>query len=132
MATTPQPIGGGSGEGWTPKQIGKEIPLTDSARDVLELAQQFAAQAGAATVEPVHVLSALVFLPRNSARRALEAMGADLQRLESLRVAGGNAPSASWKTTPIGTSMNDPSEITGCFGSVKIRLNDCTAVDERV
>jgi Zn-dependent protease len=104
MATTPQPIGGGSGEGWTPKQIGKEIPLTDSARDVLELAQRFAAQAGAATVEPVHVLSALVFLPRNSARRALEAMGADLQRLESLRVAGGNAPSASWKTTPIGTS----------------------------
>jgi len=58
MATTPQPMGGGATEGWTLKQIGKEIPLTDSARDVLELAQRFAAQVGAATVEPVHVLVA--------------------------------------------------------------------------
>src|SRR5439155_1177564 len=78
-------------EGWTLKQIGKEIPLTDSARDVLELAQRFAAQGGAATVEPVHVLCGIVFQPRNPARRALEAMGADMAQLEALRVAGGGA-----------------------------------------
>ena len=50
MATTPQPMGGGLTEGWTLKQIGKEIPLTDSARDVLEMAQRFAVQVGATTV----------------------------------------------------------------------------------
>ncbi len=104
MASTPQPIGGGSAEGWTLKQISKEIPLTDSARDVLELAQRFAAQVGAATVEPLHVLSGIVFLPRNPARRALEEMGADMQRLEALRVGAGSAAPSSWKTMPIGTA----------------------------
>jgi Zn-dependent protease len=104
MASTPQPIGGGSAEGWTLKQISKEIPLTDSARDVLELAQRFAAQVGAATVEPLHVLAAIVFLPRNPARRALEEMGADMARLEALRVGGGSAAPSSWKTMPIGTA----------------------------
>jgi Zn-dependent protease len=104
MASTPQPMGGGASEGWTLKQIGKEIPLTDSARDVVELAQRFAAQVGAATVEPVHVLSGIVFQPRNSARRALEAMGADMKQLETLGVAGSNAAPSSWKTIPIGTA----------------------------
>jgi len=103
MATTPQPVSGGASEGWTLKQIGKDIPLTDSADDVLELAQRFAAQGGAATVEPVHVLCGIVFQPRNPARRALEAMGADMKQLESLRVAGRGAEASSWKTTPIGT-----------------------------
>ena len=104
MASTPQPIGGGSAEGWTLKQISKEIPLTDSARDVLELAQRFAAQVGAATVEPLHVLSGIVFLPRNPARRALEAMGANMERLEAIRVGAGSAAPSSWKTVPIGTA----------------------------
>ena len=104
MASTPQPIGGGSAEGWTLKQISKEIPLTDSARDVLELAQRFAAQVGAATVEPLHVLCGIVFLPRNPARRALEAMGANMERLEALRVGAGSAAPSSWKTVPIGTA----------------------------
>ena len=104
MATTPQPIGGGSAEGWTLKQISKEIPLTDSAGNVLELAQRFAAEVGATTVEPLHVLAAIVFLPRNPARRALEAVGADMGRLESVRVGGGSAVPASWKTMPIGSA----------------------------
>ena len=103
MASTPQPIGGGS-EGWTLKQISKEIPLTDSARDVLELAQRFAAQVGTATVEPLHVLCGIVFLPRNPARRALEAMGANMERLEALRVGAVSAAPSSWKTVPIGTA----------------------------
>jgi len=104
MATTPQPIGGGAAEGWTLKQISKEIPLTDSARDVLELAQRFAAEAGAASVEPLHVLAAIAFLPRNPARRALEALGANMQRLESIRVGGGGAAPSSGKSTPIGSA----------------------------
>src|SRR5256714_15350912 len=101
MATTPQPLGGGATEGWTLKQIGKEIPLSDSARDVLELAQRFAAEVGATTVEPVHVLGGIVFQPRNPARRALVAMGADMKQLEALRGAGVSAPSSSSKTMPI-------------------------------
>jgi Zn-dependent protease len=104
MATTPQPVGGGDAEGWTLKQISKEIPLTDSARDVLELAQRFAAQGGAASVEPVHVLSGIVFEPGNPARRALQAMGADMTQLESLGVAGGSAAPASRKAMPVGTA----------------------------
>ena len=104
MATTPQPIGGSATDGWTLKQIGKEIPLTDSAREVLELAQRFAAEAGAPAVEPLHVLSAVVFLPRNPARRALGELGADINRLESVRLSGGTAPSSSWKAMPIGSA----------------------------
>jgi Zn-dependent protease len=104
MATTPQPLSGGSAEGWTLKQISKEIPLTDSARDVLELAQRLAAEAGAPTVEPTHVLAAIMFLPRNPARRALEALGANLQLLESVRVGAGGVVPSSAKTTPIGNT----------------------------
>src|ERR1700736_5650178 len=100
MATTPQPISGSSAEGWTLKQISKEIPLTDSARDVLELAQRFAAEVGAAAVEPLYVLSAIVFLPRNPARRALEAVGADVQRLESARVSGGQGGTPALTKNP--------------------------------
>ena len=104
MASTPQPIGGGAAEGWTLKQISKEIPLTDSARDVIELGQRFAAQVGAPSVEPLHILSAIVFLPRNPARRALEALGADMKRLESVRLSGGGATASSSKAVPIGSA----------------------------
>src|SRR5438309_9939768 len=104
MATTPQPVSGGASEGWTLKQIGKDIPLTDSAEDVLELAQRFAAQGGAATVEPVHVLCGIVFQPKNPARRAIEAMGADMKQLESLRVGAGTTAPSAWKAMQIGTA----------------------------
>ena len=121
MATTPQPIGGGSAEGWTLKQIRKEIPLTDSAGNVLELAQRFAAEVGATTVEPLHVLAAIVFLPRNPARRALEAVGADMGRLESVRVGGGSArrqsPASSrahWARTPVSIPWPGVQPIRSC------------------
>ena len=104
MASTPQPMGGGSTEVWTLKQISKEIPVTDSTRDVLEMAQRFAAQLGATTVEPVHVLCGIVFQPRNPARRALEAMGADMTQLEALRGGGSRPPSGSGKAIPIGSA----------------------------
>src|SRR5258708_36717461 len=102
MATTPQPMGGGSAEGWTLKQISKEIPLTDSARDVLELAPRFAAQVGAVAVEPLHVLCAIGFLPRNPARRALEEVGAAMARLEALQVGAGHPAPSSRETRPTG------------------------------
>lgn len=104
MAITPQPMGGGSAAGWTLKQISKEIPVTDAARDVLEMAQRFAAQVGAPTVEPLHVLCGIVFQPRNPARRALEAMGADMAQLEALRVVGSSPASGSGKAIPIGSA----------------------------
>ena len=104
MATTPQPTGGSAADGWTLQQIGKEIPLTDSSREVLQLAQRFAAEAGEPAVEPLHVLSAIVFLPRDPARRALEELGADINKLESVRLSGGTAPVSSWKSVPIGST----------------------------
>lgn len=104
MATTPQPIGGSAANGWTLQQIGKEIPLTDSSREVLQLAQRFAAEAGAPAVEPLQVLSAIVFLPRNPARRALEELGADIHRLESMRMTASTATPSSWKAVPIGSA----------------------------
>jgi Zn-dependent protease len=104
MATTPQPIGGNASDGWTLQQIGKEIPLTDSSREVLELAQRFAAEAGSPVVEPLHVLSAIVFLPRNPGRRALEELGADINRLESARLSAGSTPASSRKAVPIGSA----------------------------
>jgi Zn-dependent protease len=104
MASTPQPISGSAADGWTLRQIGKEIPLTDSSREVLELAQRFAAEAGAPAVDPLHVLSAIVFLPRNPARRALEELGADISRLESVRSTVGTAQASSWKNVPIGSA----------------------------
>jgi Zn-dependent protease len=102
MATTPQPIGGSAANGWTLQQIGKEIPLTDSSKEVLQLAQRFAAEAGAPAVDPLHVLCAIVFLPRNPARRALEELGADIPRLESVRLTVSTATPSTWKTVPIG------------------------------
>jgi Zn-dependent protease len=50
------------------------------------------------------VLCGIVFLPRNPARRALEEMGANMERLEALRVGASNAAPSSWKTMPIGTA----------------------------
>lgn len=104
MATTPQPIGGSAANGWTLQQIGKEIPLTDSSKEVLQLAQRFAADAGAPAVEPLHVLAAIVFLPRNPARRALEELGADIHRLESARTTASTVTPSSWKTMPVGSA----------------------------
>src|SRR5438094_2865360 len=104
MATAPQQMGGGATEGYTCKQYGMALLLSVPTLDVLEMAQRLAAQVGATTVEPVHVLCRIVFQPRNSARRAREAMGADMAQLEALHAAGSGAAPSSWKAMPIGTT----------------------------
>jgi len=84
VATSPQPSGGSAAEGWTLKQLANDIPLTASAREVIELAQRLATAGGAARAEPTHVLAAIVFSPRNPANKAMVALNVNL---ESLRTA---------------------------------------------
>ncbi len=83
MATSPQPFGGSATEGWTLKQIANDIPLTASAREVIELAQQLATASGVARTEPTHVLAAIVLSPRNPAHKALVALNVNLESLRS-------------------------------------------------
>ena len=83
MATTPQPFGGNAAEGWTLKQLANDIPLTASGREVIELAQRLAASSGAAQTEPIHVLGAIVVLPRNPAHRALLALNVNVEALRN-------------------------------------------------
>ncbi len=89
---------------WTLQQLAKDVPLAPSARDLLEMAQRFAAQAGSAEVEPLHVLAAIVALPRNPAHRALVDLGANIQQLERSIVPGGQAVSESRQSVPMGTA----------------------------
>jgi len=71
---------------------------------VLELAQRFAAQVGSPAVEPIHVLCAIVFLPRVPARRALVELGAKIDQLERLRPRGDHPNPPPAKTLPIGSA----------------------------
>lgn len=105
-AFTPDPSGQveAAGGDWPLKQIAKDIPLTPSARQVLEMGQRFAAQAGAPRVEPRHLLAAIVFLPRNPAHRALLDLGANIEQLEAMTVPGGGVPTKSHIAVPIGAT----------------------------
>src|SRR5207302_9379586 len=99
-----QPSAGPAAEGWSLNQIARDIPLTPSARDVLETGQRVAAQAGAARVEPQHLLAAIAVLRRNPAHRALSELGADLEQLEEVTRAAGRPAAASPSTVPIGSA----------------------------
>ena len=81
MATSPQPVGGSAAEGWTLKQIANDIPLTASAREIIELAQRLATLSGAARTEPTHVLAAIVLSPRSPAYKALATLDVNLESL---------------------------------------------------
>jgi Zn-dependent protease len=83
VATSPQPLGGNAAEGWTLKQIANDIPLTASAREVIELAQRLATASGSARTEPTHVLAAIVLSPRNPAHKAMVALNVNLESLRS-------------------------------------------------
>ena len=83
MATSPQPVGGSAAEGWTLKQLANDIPLTASAREIIELAQRLATLSGAARTEPTHVLAAIVLSPRNPAYKALATLDVNLESLQS-------------------------------------------------
>ena len=81
MATSPQPVGGSAAEGWTLKQIANDIPLTASAREIVELAQRLATLSGGARTEPTHVLAAIVLSPRSPAYKALATLDVNLESL---------------------------------------------------
>ena len=81
MATSPQPFGASASEGWTLKQIANDIPLTASAKEVVELAQRLATASGAPRTEPSHVLGAIVLSPRNAALKAMVALNVNLDSL---------------------------------------------------
>jgi Zn-dependent protease len=83
VATSPQPAGGNAAEGWTLKQLANDIPLTASAREIIELAQRLATLSGAARTEPTHVLAAIVLSPRNPAHKALATLDVNLESLRS-------------------------------------------------
>src|SRR2546421_5369141 len=83
MATSPQPTGGSAAEGWTLKQIANDIPLTASAREVIELAQRLATTSGAGRTEPTHVLAAIALSPRNPAHTAMVALNVDMASLRN-------------------------------------------------
>jgi Zn-dependent protease len=89
---------------WTLQQLAKDVPLAPSARDLLEMAQRFAAQTGSVEVEPLHVLAAIVVLPRNPAHRALVDLGANIQQLERTIVPGGRAGGEAPRSVPMGTA----------------------------
>lgn len=101
MATSPQPSGGGAAEGWTVKQIASEIPLTDSAREVIELAQRLATASSAARTEPIHVLGAIVLSPRNPAHKALVALNVNLESLRNAPEWRGLDPARSAAPAPL-------------------------------
>ena len=83
MATSPQPAGGSAAEGWTLKQLANDIPLTASAREIIELAQRLATLSGAVRTEPTHVLAAIVLSRRNPAYKALATLDVNLESLRS-------------------------------------------------
>lgn len=84
MATSPQPSGGSAAEGWTLKQLAIDIPLTASAREVIELAQRLATASGAARTEPPHVLAAIIVSPRNPAHKAMVALNVNMESLRNV------------------------------------------------
>jgi Zn-dependent protease len=101
-STKPQPTSGSAADGWTLKQLTQDIPLTPSAREVVELAQRLATRNGASRTEPIHLLGAILLLPRNPAQRALAALNTNL---ESLRDLTGQAdPTSPAAPAPIGTA----------------------------
>jgi Zn-dependent protease len=101
VATSPQPSGGGAAEGWTLKQLGNDIPLTASAREVIELAQRLATLGGATRTEPIHVLGAIVLSPRNAAHKALVALNVNLEALSDGSEWRGLDPARPAAPTPI-------------------------------
>jgi len=101
VATIPQPSGEGATEGWTLKQIAHDIPLTGSAREVVELGQRVATMRGASRTDPIHLLEAIVLLPKNAGHRALTALNASIGALSQSPELDQALPAAP---APIGTA----------------------------
>lgn len=106
MATiTPQPGNQPTASsGWTLKQITHDIPFTSSGREVVELAQRVASLKSAAQTEPLHLLGAIVLLPRNAAHRALVNLNVDVDGLRRSTDVAGIDVSRSAPSAPIGAA----------------------------
>src|SRR3989449_5974209 len=101
VAPIPQPSGEGATEGWTLKQIAHDIPLTGSAREVVELGQRVATMRGASRTDPIHLLEAIALLPKNAGHRALTALNASIGALSQSPELDQALPAAP---APIGTA----------------------------
>jgi len=101
VATSPQPVGGSAAEGWTLKQLANDIPLTASAREIIELAQRLATLSGATRTEPTHVLAAIVLSPRNPAYKALATLDVNLESLRRAPEWQGLVPGRPAAAAPI-------------------------------
>jgi Zn-dependent protease len=71
---------------------------------VIELAQRLATARSSSTTEPIHLLAAIVHLPRNPAHRALAELNISLDRLRQAPEIGGLDPSSPATPAPIGTA----------------------------
>ena len=81
-----------------------DLPLTPSAREVVELAQRLATRGGASRTEPIHLLAAILLLPRNPAQRALTALNVNLESLRNLPEVQQADPTSPAAPAPIGTA----------------------------
>lgn len=106
MATiTPQPSNQPTASsGWTLKQITHDIPFTASGREVVELAQRVASLTSAPQTEPLHLVGAIVLLPRNAAHRALVNLKVDVDGLRRSTDVTGIDASRSAPSAPIGAA----------------------------
>ncbi len=75
-----------------------------SAREVVELAQRLATRGGAPRTEPIHLLAAILLLPRNPAQRALAALNVNLESLRNLPEVQQADPTSPAAPAPIGTA----------------------------
>jgi Zn-dependent protease len=62
-------------DGWSLKELSRDVPLTRSGRQVVEQAQLIASRAGAHRVEPDHLLDGVLSLKGGLVVRALHALG---------------------------------------------------------
>lgn len=62
-------------DGWSLKELSKEVPLAGSGRQAVELAQLIAGRAGAARVEPEHLLEGVLSSKGGLVTGALHALG---------------------------------------------------------
>lgn len=78
--------------------------MTQSAQELLEVAQRLATLQGATRTEPSHLLAAIIALPRNPAHRALVALNTNLDVLRNTPEIGRADPKLPAEPALIGTA----------------------------
>ena len=88
-------------DAWTVNELSHELPLARSGREVVEHAQVIAAGAGAARVEPEHLLLSVLSLKNGLAARALQGLGKNLDS-SALSTRVGQAIAEAPGRSPVG------------------------------